>query len=58
MNNIIKLNNEEKKILNKLKDLAKKIIKHNKLYHEKDRPLITDKEYDNLVKYNNKLEKK
>ena len=58
MNKINQLNNEEKKILNKLKDLAKKIAKHNKLYHEKDNPIFTDKEYDNLVKYNNNLEKK
>ena len=57
MNKTKKLNNEEKKVLNKLKELAKKIIKHNKLYHGKDRPLITDREYDNLVKDNNKLEK-
>ena len=57
MNKTKKLNNEEKKVLNKLKELAKKIIKHNKLYHGKDRPLITDREYDNLVKDNKKLEK-
>ena len=57
MNNINKLSDKEKDILNKLIELAKTINKHNKLYHEKDKPIITDKEYDNLVKYNNLLEK-
>ena len=58
MNKINQLTNEEEKIINKLKNLAKKITKHNKLYHGKDSPIIDDKEYDNLVKLNNILEKK
>ena len=47
MDIVDRLNSEEKKILKKLKDLAKKISKHNKLYHGKDKPIISDKEYDN-----------
>ena len=58
MSKMNKLSNEEKKVLYKLKELAKKIIKHNKLYHEKDSPIINDKAYDDLIKYNNILEKK
>ena len=58
MNKITKLNNEEKSVLIKLTELAEEITEHNELYHGKDKPIITDKEYDDLVKKNNLLEKK
>ena len=53
-----KLNDEEKKALFKLKELANKIHYHNKLYHEQDKPKILDSEFDKLFKENNSLEKK
>ena len=43
------LNNEEKLTLLRLKKLAKEIKFHNKLYHEQDKPLISDKEFDELT---------
>ena len=51
------LKNEEK-IVSRLKELHKFINRHNILYHKKDKPKITDKEYDDYVKENNLLEKK
>ena len=39
-------------------DKIKKIIRHNELYYSKDKPLITDQEYDNLKKSILDLEKK
>ena len=48
---------DEKKIVTRLKELSKLITKHNKLYHQKDSPTITDSEYDKLIIENNKLEK-
>ncbi len=50
-------NLSEKKVKNRLKELYKIIKKHNYYYHSLDKPKITDKEYDELVKENNKLEK-
>ncbi len=47
----------EKKITIELKDLSKKISKHNELYHKYDKPIITDYEFDKLVERNNYLEK-
>ncbi len=38
--------------------MASLIHKHNKLYHQKDRPEITDKDFDKLVKENYELERK
>ena len=35
---------EEKKIKKRLKELSFLIKKHNKYYHEEDKPLISDKE--------------
>ena len=52
-----KISKKEDKIKNQLKKLSILIKKHNELYHLKDSPEITDKEYDNLVLKNNKLEK-
>ena len=49
---------KEEIILRRLKELADLIKKHNYKYHTLDRPVITDKEYDNLVKENDALEKK
>ena len=53
-----KISDEEKKVLLRLKQITKKIFYHNKLYHEKDRPEITDSKFDELIKENNLLEKK
>ena len=54
----MKLEKEDKLILKKLNQLSDKIKKHNYLYHNLDKPIITDAEYDKLVKENNELEKK
>ncbi len=55
---IKKSNNEKIKVSERLNELSIKIKKHNFLYHNKDKPIISDKEFDNLVKENNLLEKK
>ena len=47
---------KEKLVLLKLKELSNKIKKHNYHYHTLDKPKISDYEYDNLIKENNKLE--
>ena len=52
------LNETENEIKKRLKFLAKIISKHNILYHQKDKPEITDYEYDKYIKENNKIEKK
>ena len=57
MKKINKLTNEEE-IKKRLKNLASLIYKHNKLYHQNDKPEITDKDFDKLVKENNELERK
>ena len=49
---------KEKKILKRLNELSNLIKKHNYNYHSLDKPLITDKEFDNLVKENDTLERK
>ncbi len=48
---------EEESISKKLQKLSKLIKKHNHLYHNLDKPKISDSEYDKLVIENNKLEK-
>ena len=48
---------KEKKVRERLKLLASLISKHNILYHQKDNPEITDKEFDKLIYENNELEK-
>ena len=50
--------NDKTNILNRLKELASLIEKHNFYYHNQDKPLISDKEFDLLVKENQDLEKK
>ena len=49
---------DEKKIKKRLVELSLLIKKHNILYHQKDKPKITDAEFDALIIENNKLEKK
>ncbi len=46
------------RIKNRLEELSKLINKHNFHYHQNDKPLITDKEFDKLVIENSFLEKK
>ena len=48
----------EKQALARLKIIAKLVKKHNILYHQNDKPEISDKEYDNLIRENDLLEKK
>ncbi|UIO43215.1 NAD-dependent DNA ligase LigA [Brevibacillus brevis] len=40
----------------KIKELAKRIERHNRLYHEEDRPEISDQEYDQLMRELRELE--
>ena len=49
---------ERKKVIQRLKELAKIINKHNYHYHNKDKPKINDAEYDKLVQENLELESK
>ena len=52
------VNTKEKKVLKELLDISIKIKKHNKLYHQYDKPIISDDEFDKLTRRNNFLEKK
>ncbi len=49
---------KEKKIIKRLEELASLIKKHNYNYHTLDKPKISDKEFDKLVKENDSIEKK
>ena len=46
-----------KKIKNRIKKLSKLINEHNIHYHQNDKPIITDSEFDKLVIENSLLEK-
>ena len=52
------MNKDDKKveITKRIGELANLINKHNHHYHTKDKPIIDDWVYDNLVKENSKLE--
>ena len=52
------VNLNESEARKRLKYLADEIKKHDQLYYLDRKPLITDKEYDELRKYNDQLEKK
>ena len=54
---INKFSDNEKKIKKRLEELASLILKHSKLYYQKDKPIISDQEFDKLVQENYKLEK-
>ena len=47
----------DREIKNRLLELKLIIDKHNKLYHENDKPEISDKKFDQYIKENNDLEK-
>ncbi|XVN40786.1 MAG: NAD-dependent DNA ligase LigA [Rickettsia endosymbiont of Argas persicus] len=55
MQNIEKINEEEKKLL---QELADKIAEYNHAYYIEDKPLVSDAEYDQLFNINLKLEQK
>ena len=48
----------EAEAANRLMRLAKEIARHDKLYHDRDEPEITDAEYDALVRENRELEER
>ena len=49
---------ENLRIIERLNQLSKLIKKHNYYYHTKDNPIISDREYDLLIKENLELERK
>jgi DNA ligase (NAD+) len=48
--------NHEAKVLERIKELSLIIEKHNYLYHNKDKPEISDGEYDSFIKEINNIE--
>ncbi len=48
----------EAEAANRLMRLAKEIARHDKLYHDRDSPEVTDAEYDSLVRENRELEER
>jgi DNA ligase (NAD+) len=46
----------EAQAANRLMRLAKEIARHNRLYHDRDAPEVSDAEYDALLRENNALE--
>ena len=54
----MKKKNTPKDIVKRISDLSLIIKKHNYLYHNRDKPEISDKKFDEYIKENNNLEKK
>ena len=50
--------NSKEKIILEYEDKIKSLIRHNKLYYNKDNPKISDQEYDKIKKATLELEKK
>ena len=49
--------NKENNLIKEFKEKVKELKKHNNLYFNQDKPIISDAEYDNLKKNYSKLKK-